>query len=296
MNTICALVQTVLITIAITQSPGWCHAQSSAQDQKPAANRSKDQPQISSTEHYQLANKAFASGDVSTGRSHLEQAADAGLADAQIDLGCRLVAGVDGTPEIAKAVAWWHKAADVGADPRACHNLALYYHRPDASPDEQLKSDRYLRKAAQAGIPDSECEMGIRAFNRGDYTEARQWNERAARKGHGQGNYNLAMLLEEGKGGPCNPCLAIAHYLMAAAAGYDLALTNLGAIYQDGRGVDRNLIEGAKWYLLGRHVGLAKSAQNLASIRPFMGEGDLAEAQRRANQWWSDHGRAFAGR
>ena len=89
-------------------------------------------------------------------------------------------------------------AADAAqGDSRAAPNLGLAYEWGKAVPKDPEKSDRYMKMAADAGLAEAQSQMAIRASDRGDYTGAREWNEKAAAQKEPQALYNLAMLCED---------------------------------------------------------------------------------------------------
>src|SRR5262249_21697897 len=59
---------------------------------------------------------------------------------------------------------------------------------------------------------------------------------------------------------------ALRLYLKAAELGDPQAQTNVGAIFQDGAGVDRNPDEAMKWYLRAANGGNVQAEKNLGDL------------------------------
>lgn len=67
------------------------------------------------------------------------------------------------------------------------HNLALYYFRGEGGPQDLASAAQWFRKAAEAGVTDSQFNLGM-MYQTGsgapqDLAEARKWFSRAAAQG-----------------------------------------------------------------------------------------------------------------
>ncbi len=88
----------------------------------------------------------------------MTQAADAGLATAQADLGDMLLKGEAGPPDPAAAAAWLARAAAAG-HPIAAFQLAQLYETGNGVPKDIEAARRLYEQAAKAGIAEAEARL-----------------------------------------------------------------------------------------------------------------------------------------
>jgi TPR repeat protein len=86
-----------------------------------------------------------------------------------------------------------------------------------------VSAESEMRHAA----PDPHLMQAWPAWLVGDHVKARHHFRAAAENGHPLGQYNLAMMLLNGEGGPCEPVEAKALLRKAADRGIDLARQGL---------------------------------------------------------------------
>ena len=135
---------------------------------------------------YSTAVRQIETGD-NTGLEALRKAANLSYAPAQFYLGKLYETGGAGLgKDAAEARRWTERAAQAG-DPKAMHNLALYYFEGDGGPKNSTIAASWFRRAAELGLQDSQ--------------------------------YNLARLHEQGFGVAQNPAEAYKWYLIAASGG-----------------------------------------------------------------------------
>ena len=115
------------------------------------------------------------------------------------------------------------------------------------------------RKAASGG---SVAGMKLLSFaSRTGYgavksnAEAFNWMQRAADAGDAEAQYNLALMLNEGKIVDANPKLAFAWALQSAKKGFGEAELFVGACYEGGIGTEKNAAEAEKWYAKAARQG-----------------------------------------
>ena len=89
--------------------------------------------------------------------------------------------------------------------------------------------------------PAQAADPGWRAYERGDYAAARSLYDTAARAGDRLAQYNLAMMLVRGEGGPADTVAGVEWLTKSAEAGMAQAQYNLGLLYESGVGVPRSL-------------------------------------------------------
>ena len=79
-----------------------------------------------------------------------------------------------------------------------------------------------------------------------DYTLAAEWYRKAAQSGLAEAQNNLGFLYDQGMGVDRDDRQAVEWYLMAARQGHAQAQNNLGVMYGTGRGVPRDPGEALK--------------------------------------------------
>lgn len=91
-----------------------------------------------------------------------------------------------------------------------------------------------------------------------DLNLAHHWYRLAAEHGHPGGQYNLALMLEQGIGVVADPAAAARWYRAAAGQGDVHAQHHLGRMYLDGRGVARDPVAGLAWLRRAAEQGHAE--------------------------------------
>jgi uncharacterized protein len=193
----------------------------------------------------------------------LQAAGEAGDPRALNLLGTAAERGWGGPVDMAAAVQWYERAADLGY-PRAMYNLGWIFRYGDGgvTPDPQRARAEYARAAALDYSPamaeygdmlirgqggPADVELGLIYLRMGaqmgdsdalqwlatayldgriveqDDAEARRLNAASAAQGNWSGQTNLATMAEAGRGGPVDLDLAAENYRAAMASGFDLA-------------------------------------------------------------------------
>jgi TPR repeat protein len=96
------------------------------------------------------------------------------------------------------------------------------------------------------------------AYESGDYQGALRLWLPLANQGVGAAQTNVGLMFELGRGVPQNFTEALKWYRLAADQGYASAQTNVGSMYHLGRGVAANNIEAVKWFRLAAEQGYAR--------------------------------------
>ena len=87
---------------------------------------------------------------------------------------------------------------------------------------------------------------------------------RAAESGHTQAAFNVAAMLDSGRGAPRDVAQAAIWYARAAAGGNRRAAFNLGQLYESGEGVPANVDLSRAWYAA---ADLPAARERLAETR-----------------------------
>ena len=128
-----------------------------------------------------------------------------------------------------------------------------------------------------------------------DYTIASDWYRKAAEQGSVPGQLHLAALYRDGKGVVRDMVQAAEWYRKAAEQGDADAQATLGLLYSIGQGVPHNNVEACFWLDLAaafKGPNQEKYAANRQSIVARITVDQLEEVQERAAKWMAAHPRA----
>ena len=155
---------------------------------------------------------------------------------------------------------------------------ARYAGGKDVAKDEQ-KALELLKRAIDKRHPYATFLMGV-AYANGigvpqNEAEAVIWYQRAAELGDMNGQYWLAFMVGNGRGGiGATWSGAVPLLVKAAEQGHSDARFMLGYLFQTGSGVDQNFEQAATWYRLASQPRFNQKAQfNLANM---IAEGHVA--------------------
>jgi uncharacterized caspase-like protein len=109
-------------------------------------------------------------------------------------------------------------------------------------------------------------EAGRVANARKDYAEARWLYDRAAAAGYAMAMNNIGALYEGGEGVPVNYAEAVTWYGKAVAAGEPIAMVDLGWLYEHGHGVKPDLAEARRLYETAANAGVPDAMNNLGLL------------------------------
>jgi len=108
---------------------------------------------------------------------------------------------------------------------------------------------------------------GYQSYLKGDYTAAYDEWLPLAELGDAEAQFNLGVLYDEGAGVERNLATAADWYRKAAEQGFIDAQTNLGILYYHGLGVERDHEAAAHWFRLAADQGDAEAGEYLQRIR-----------------------------
>jgi len=104
------------------------------------------------------------------------------------------------------------------------------------------------------------------AYKRGDYETAYRLLQPLAERGDSAAETDLGFLYANGQGVQRNYAEAVRLYRLAADRGYGPAQRNLGWMYADGHGVGRSYIEAAHWFKLAADQGDDEAQNDLGTM------------------------------
>lgn len=121
---------------------------------------------------------------------------------------------------------------------------------------------------------------GMRAFDAGDYAEARASWERAAASGKTVAMTSLANLYSQGQGVRRDPGMALTYYRMAAERGDAVAQMNLGDLF-----ARSDPVLACMWLGLAAAQGKSWAAKRHEDVLATMTASQIAEAEARIKAW-----------
>ena len=179
------------------------------------------------------------------------EAAEAGDAIAQVNLGYIYDVGRSVAEDNVTARAWYEKAAgQLQWD--AVVNLGVMYLSGDGVPIDKSRAFLLFKQAAEAGHRVAQRNLGT-MYQYGsavemNYAAARIWFEKAAEQGQTDAYVDLGDLYSRGLGIAQNDELAFEWYLKAARQGSASAQSEIGYLYDQGMGVDQDYQQAIAWF------------------------------------------------
>lgn len=162
----------------------------------------------------------------------------------------------DGLPLAQAPVSVPHTRAEAG-DAEAQLQMGMRYATGDGVVQNDKEAAKWFERAARQGLAEAEYEYGLALLNgRGvvqDYQAAFEWIEKPARRGHAKAQYSLGELYRYGTGTPIDKSRAYLWFNLAAAQGVDTAAKardslvwqlkpeQLAAMQEEARRISRDL-------------------------------------------------------
>lgn len=179
------------------------------------------------------------------GAALITRSAVLGHLPAQYHLGFLFGEGRGVTRDAQKALHWFRRAADKG-DAKAQYAVGLALSRQS----DKREAAQWFRRAADQGMVDAQFQLAL-LYEKGygvtvNEARARRLYQSAA-KTDTAAIFNLALMLDEGRGGPPDLNGAIDLYIRAAQASLPAAQHALCELLLDGHGVARNLEDAVGW-------------------------------------------------
>ncbi len=191
-------------------------------------------------------------GDVPVDDLGLRKLAESGDAEAQFQMGLRLLRGVGSPkPDATGAAVWLQKAAKQGHD-KAMHVLAALYEAGEGVEKSTPKFIQWEQKAADKGLPEAQLGMA-QVYDLGEGVEkdaslGAEWAIKAADQGLAPAQAYYAAKLNRGDGVPKNPAKAALWFLKAAQQDDGSAQRQLAYLYYTGSGVPMDYKRCEAWY------------------------------------------------
>jgi TPR repeat protein len=152
------------------------------------------------------------------------------------------------------------------------------------SPMKTAETQAELERAAESGNAEAMYKLGLVADAKVDHVTAAEWYTKAVQVGHVKAMTHLGFLLANGRGVPTDDVRAAELYRKAAEAGDADAMSNLGLMYSAGRGVPKSEPDAVTWYRRAADAGSATAMFNLGSLAG-QGKG-LPKSDSEAVRWY----------
>jgi TPR repeat protein len=207
----------------------------------------------------------------------MRKAADAGYAQAYLDVGAAYANGVVVARDDAEALRLWRKGAALG-DIHCASLAGGFLVSGRGAPRDVQQGVALLTRAAEAQEPDPSAQAILgRIYLDGDgvpqdYVKARHWLEKASAVEDSSALHNLALIYDRGNGVAVDKRKAVSLYERAAAKRNPQALNNLGQAYRHGEGVPRNLEKSVSYFEQADALGNVDATINLGDMT-FKGWG-----------------------
>lgn len=215
-----------------------------------------------------------------------EKAAKLGDTEAVFSLGV-LAAQGRGIAKDERAAAAYFEAAAAKGHAVANYNLALLFLQGRGKPENPHRAFMHMRYAAENGIAAAQYDLGtLYATGTGvdpNAFEAVKWIEKAANAGHIDATVELAVLLFKGHGLPPDQKRGAQLFRNAAEKGVAVAQNRLARCYVFGAGVEKNVREAGKWYLLAKAGGVTD--EKLEALVAKFSKTDRLAAEKAAEEW-----------
>jgi uncharacterized protein len=204
----------------------------------------------------------IAPADIETAIKFCKKAAG-GSRRAMFELGRAYAANRQG----ADAMAAWRKAADKGSTSAMVELGVLYGTGAGVAKDEDA-ARKLFERAAQAGNPRGVTNLAALggASTPSDPARARELLQKAAET-NVEAQYQLGLMLAEGKGGPQDDAGARALFEKAAAQNHSGALMQMGVFTQEGRGGPKDKDAAKGYYERAAALGDADAKAALDRLR-----------------------------
>lgn len=220
-----------------------------------------------------------------------EKGAKLGDVNAEFAIGLMKAEGRGVAKDLAAAATHFEAAAKTG-HPAANYNLGLLFLKGDGKPENPYRAAAHIRFAAEKGLAAAQYDLGT-LYQHGlgvpnDAAEASRWIRAAADQGMTVAKYEYAVMLLRGLGLTADEPKAIGYLKAAAEDGVAGAQNRLAHIYKDGIGVDKNLIECAKWRFIAKANGVVDEALDKEIAK--LAKADRTAAEKAASEWREKRG------
>jgi TPR repeat protein len=171
----------------------------------------------------------------------------------------------------------------------AQNDLGLMYIEGNGVPKDELEAVKWYRKSAEQGNAVGQAHLGA-IYARGyggvtqNYAEAFKWSRKAAEQGNADAQNMLGFAYASGKGVPQDYSEAAKWFRKAAEQGHAEAQAALGNYV----GHNKDYIQAYMWLSLAAAQD-NEYAKSFDAVKAYMTPEQIAEGQRRAQEWTQQH-------
>ncbi|MCQ2191262.1 MAG: sel1 repeat family protein [Paludibacteraceae bacterium] len=185
--------------------------------------------------------------------------------DGHINVAICYIRGVGVEKDECKGLQMLSKIAKVG-NARAQRNLGVCYNYGYGVVKDESKAVEWYEKSAEQGNADAQRALGNCYYNGSgvvkDESKAVEWYEKSAEQGNADAQYNLVNYYFNVQMGGIDS-LAVHWLQKLAAQGDPDAQCDLGACYENGRGLARNESKAIEWYEKSAELGNPEAQHRL---------------------------------
>ena len=230
---------------------------------------------------------AFKNKDYQKAFSEWKVSAEAGLADAQFDLGVLYAHGLGVRQDLGEAERLYQRSAEQGY-PDAEFALGEMYSRGwSAGARDQANAMRWLQleNNGDTSMPTGDWDSIADYGQPKDQKQAAYWYRRAAEQGLAEAQYSLGRLYATGKGVPHDEEQATMWVRAAASQGFPAAEARLGARYAGGKGTAQDDRLAYFWLTLAFLHGEKGSEKLRAAEAAKLKPADVNATDLQAQRW-----------
>ena len=224
--------------------------------------------------HYELAYREW------------KASAEAGLAEAQFDLGVLYAQGLGVRRDLTEASNWYGKAAKQG-NAEAEFALGQLYSRGWGVPRDEADAIRWFEMAnsVESDGPPTDWALVEGYGMARDPKQAAYWYQMAADLGHPEAQFNLGRLYAGGQGVKRDQEQAARWMSASATQGYAPAMAELGGRYASASGVPRDGKLAYFWLTLAFLHGDRSVDKQRAAEAAKLSPAEVAAQDRAAQNW-----------
>lgn len=193
-------------------------------------------------------------------------------------------------PNSAERGLYWCEKSARGGNANAQWSLgSILMEAPGADSTREAQAVQWFQRAAEQGLPEAQYNLAF-LLERGrgvekNEEEAAKWYQAAAQSGDSEAMYALSFMHRMGRGGMLkDPAQSIDLLKLAASNGHVLALLTLGNDYETGTEVPRDEKTAVEYFKLAANQGNAEAQFNLGRFYAE-GKGVIRNGDE-AMKWW----------
>ncbi len=211
-----------------------------------------------------------------------------GIPNAQYNVGLAYAEGRAVTQDFSKAAEFYTKAAEQG-NVNAEYNLGTLYLNGRGVQRDPAAATKWFQKAAEQGDMNAAHCLGDVLYDNKNFTEARNWYEKAANAGIADAEFGLGLMYDLGNGVPVDRAAALRWYGKAAEGGNASAVCNMGILYYNGEGVKVDRVLAHQYFLIAIQMGEPRARGLIHLTTEKLTKKQISQATAKADEWMQLH-------